>query len=294
MMFSERRKSVLKKTKRDMLLFLIGILLIFPSLVNADSYTTAKGLELSEEEYNNFSLIYPDTFIENMSEEHYNRISSMNIDFSTATKIIKYYKTDYNNVTGEVINTEVTETEYNNATPASQDRSLVYETSYKKLVLSLSKTTTASAYASVDLFWKIMPSVRSFDVIGMRLSNLSVINGTQSGFQFYTSGGTQQSVYYHFNGTNINNLYNGFGISMNLVDASVTFLECFVDANLSIDGYPASVYGSYQHATSNITLAKSQSYTLGAGGLGSVFIFNPASYYNYFDQMPGLYTGFAS
>ena len=140
---------------------------------------------------------------------------------------------------------------------------------------------------SYTALWKIMPAVRSFDVNGIRLSNMEVVNGTQQGKQVYTLNGTTDFVQYNFNGTNIKNLSNGFGISMNLLNSNVTYLESTIDSSLGILAYPAGLFASYQHAIEDVSLATSQNYTIGVG-LGDVFVFNNGIGSKY-DGMEGTY-----
>ncbi len=48
-----------------------------------------------------------------------------------------------------------------------------------------------------------------------------------------------------------------------------------------------SVYASYQHSASNISLQTSSYYTMGAGGYGNVFLFYGGAG-SYFDGMGGV------
>ena len=136
--------------------------------------------------------------------------------------------------------------------------------------------------------WKIIPATRSFDVIATRIINLDVINGTQGGKQFYTINGNTSYVNYNFNGTNINNQSNGFGISMNLInDPDLSALELEITSSLEVTNYPAIIYASYQHATSSVTLAESKNYTLSYLGMGDVILFANNSTAAKYDGMGG-------
>lgn len=48
-----------------------------------------------------------------------------------------------------------------------------------------------------------------------------------------------------------------------------------------------TVYGSYQHATANISLANSKKYTISRTGYGGVFLFN-SPVRSYYDAMGGV------
>ena len=279
--------------RSSVVMFLIVLLLIFPSLVFAVEYENDYGLELTQEEYTNLRKLYTEKYIDTMSPSEYAYIESLNLNYNTLQKTTKYIKSVTNTITGTTTDYEISETEYNNLDSGIAPAASYIETQYKQLSIIVGKISQTSAYATVDLVWKVAPSVRSYDVIGMRLSNFGIINGSQYGRQIYTASGNTSYVNYNYNGSNINNLSNGFGISMNLVDQNITYLECTVSANLATYGYPATVFGSYQHATSDITLAKSKSYSLASGGLGSVFSFTN-NYGNYYDGMQGVYDGFNS
>ena len=79
---------------------------------------------------------------------------------------------------------------------------------------------------------------------------------------------------------------NGFGISMNLVDAGSIF-ECSITATVTATTEWATMYGSYQHAATDVTLAQSKSYVISHNGYGKVINFATAVQ-NYYDGMQGV------
>lgn len=277
-------------------LLIASFLLLFicaPNFVNAQDYVNDLGVVISEEDYDNLKSLYTEAHIAVLDQNKYDQIKSMNLDYDNVRVQNMYVKTEVNNVTGEITETEITKEEYDAASENSSTRATLIGTSYKQLALSFIKTSEANHTALFVLTatWKIMPVVRSFDVIGARLSNMNVVNGTQEGQQIYKiNDGDYQWVQYNFNGTNIQNHSNGFGISMNLLNnSSLTYLECTIDSSMAINAYPAAVFGSYQHAIEDVSLATSQSYTIGAGGLGSVFIFPTDTIRLKYDGMNGVY-----
>jgi len=252
-------------------------------------YTNQNGIEMSQDDYEAIIKMYSEGYAAVMTQDQYNHFKSLNVTADDINPVIKYIKSEYNNLTGEVTNTEITENEFNNAQFPKPTKSMTVETVYKKMALTL--TTITSGYADISLTnkWKLLPSTRSFDVLAMRFINLDDINGTQFGEQIYTINGSYNAVTYSWNGTNINRQSNGFGISMNLIDSSsVTSFDMHITASLTIDGSNPIAYATYQHATSNVTLAQSKNYTLGAGGLGGVINFNN-NIDNYYDGTTGLY-----
>ena len=266
------------------------VMLLFPCWVNAEDFVTNEGYTIPQIVYNDLLKIFSPARIETMPYDNYQQIMSLNLDFDNVQKDVKYIKTEYNNITGQSVETEITEAEYNNLENIPSTMTSYVETNYKKQVLNLIKTGSAQAYAELSLVWKVQPAVRSFDVIAMRDANLNLVNGTQTGYQIYNDGSssTNSSIRYAFDGTNINNQSNGFGISMNLKNGSLSYLECVIDAIYTIEGYAAHVFGSYQHATSDVSLATSKNYTLDGSGMGHVILFNN-NISSYYDGMQGTH-----
>lgn len=272
----------------------ILICALFPTIVFAQDYINQNGVVISESDYNNFKLIFTDARIASMDENEYNRYKSMNLDYNTLQSTTRYIKTTIDNVTGDVTNSYITQEEYESAVKPPQTRSTMIETAYKYIQLNLVRVGDEHAFFTFAAIWKIMPATRSFDVIGVRFSNMQVVNGTQQGKQIYKLVGSTSHdfVQYNFNGTNINNFDNGFGISMNLVNSDIESLESTIDSSMRINAFPAGLFTSYQHVVRNITLAQSKNYTIGAG-LGSVFLFND-DIDAYYDGMAGVYDYFSS
>ena len=120
----------------------------------------------------------------------------------------------------------------------------------------------------------------------MRVDDASIDAGSQEGIQAYTTNGNTGIVEYSYNGTNMVLSSNGFGISMNLVDAASGF-TCEIEATVTATSQWATVYGSYQHAMTSVTLAKSKSYTISHNGYGKVINFATAVQNDY-DNMQGV------
>lgn len=280
--------------KKYFALIILVVLMYIPKTVHALDYINNLGVTISEEEYTNLRKIYSEQYISVLDQDKFDQIKNMDLDFDSVQNTVKYIKTEHNQVTGEIIETELTQEEYENVDTQAQTRATVIGTSYKQIGLTLVKTSEINdtAYFSFSAVWKIMPAVRSFDVNGVRFSNMERVNGTQQGKQVYTLNGETDYVQYNFNGTNINNFSNGFGISMNLLNSDVTYLESSIDCSMAINAYPAGLFTSYQHAIENVSLATSKNYTIGVG-LGSVFVFNNGISSKY-DGMEGTYDYFSS
>lgn len=270
-------KGTLKK-----IAFILSILL---SLVIS---TNVKAANLTDEEYNRLRIVFSDARIALMSDEDADRYLSY--DLEGTQRVSKYYKvTDTTNGT---ITTEVSEEEATAAANAAtlnngiMPAAASYTTSYKNI--QILRTSTGNNYYLMYLIndWLIEPSTKSYDVIAMRVDDATMVAGTQSGIQMYMVNGTSGSVNYSYQGTNMVLSSNGFGISMNLVDAADEF-TCEIEAIVQATTEWATVYGSYQHAVRNVTLAQSKSYTISHNGYGKVVNF-ATGIQNTYDEMKGV------
>ena len=253
--------------------------------------TNQNGVRISMTDYNLLTNIYSDAYIQTMTSEGYENFKAKNININNLVKSEKYYKTEIDHLNNVVTNTEVTENEFNNYNPNVQTLSVsnFVETQYKKLSLTLSDNHDGYGDIFVGLLWKMIPSTRSFDVIAVRYVGMTDVDGTQWGRQIWGTNGNYSYVEYGWNGTNINRQDNGFGISMNITnDSTINYLENYIESAVQFTGNFQWAGASYQHATSNTTLAQSKSYTLAEDGKNGVILFtgNIGSKY---DNMPGVY-----
>ena len=280
---------------------LLFILVLLPNYVFANSisntYTNLNGVDIPMDMYHNLQKLHTNEYIDVLTDDEYNRLANMNIDFSTAKRTEKYIKSEYNNVTGRAVHTEISKEEYDAVDVSAyleRPRATLIETAYKKLALAFVKTSYDTTYSTLSAIWKVLPVTRSFDVNAQRLYNLEYVNGTQQGKQIYHQNGVAHTIQYDFDNDRTKNFNTGFGISMNLVDTNnLTYLESETDTSAFITNYPCAVFAAYEHATQNVTLTQSQYYTLGPGGQGGVIVFynNMGAKY---DNMTGVYDYFTS
>lgn len=253
--------------------------------------TNQNGVRISMTDYNLLTNIYSDAYIQTMTNEDYENFKAKNININNLVKSEKYYKTVINHLNNVVTNTEVTENEFNNYNPNVQTLSVsnFVETQYKKLSLTLSDNHNGYGDIFVGLLWKMIPSTRSFDVIAVRYVGMTDVDGTQIGRQIWGTNGNYTYVNYGWNGTNINRQDNGFGISMNITnDSTINYLENYIESAVEFTGNFQWAGASYQHATSNTTLAQSKSYTLAENGKNGVILFT-GNIGEKYDNMPGVY-----
>ena len=253
--------------------------------------TNQNGVRISMTDYNLLTNIYSDAYIQTMTNEDYENFKAKNININNLVKSEKYYKTEIDHLNNVVTNTEVTENEFNNYNPNVQTLSVsnFVETQYKKLSLTLSDNNNGYGDIFVGLLWKMIPSTRAFDVIAVRYVGMTDVDGTQYGRQIWGTNGNYTYVNYGWNGTNINRQDNGFGISMNITnDSTINYLENYIESAVEFTGNFQWAGASYQHATSNTTLAQSKSYTLAENGKNGVILFT-GNIGEKYDNMPGVY-----
>ena len=280
-----------------LVILLIGVGFIFPIGVNAETIINNNGIEITEEEYNNFIKVHSHEYIMTMNEDQYEKLLSLDYDNVVTTK--KYIATTYNPSLMLTTETELTELEYENFivpeagmenpnNPNLNDSGATYETTVKKLIMAYTGGLNWD-YVTLTASWKYLPSVRVFDVIGFRGDGFTFRNGSQEGSQMYIdANGDYQSIYYSWNGTNIKKFDDGFGISMNLVNPTIQALVLDAECDVRADVTHPVIFGAYEHAVnSSVTLANSQNYTMGGSGLGSVFVY-PYSISSKYDGMSGV------
>lgn len=153
-----------------------------------------------------------------------------------------------------------------------QPYSTIISTSAKTLKISTSGSS--KKYVSVVATWKGSPSVRSYDLIGAYLSGVT-LNGTVTTKLTYSGGGYFSTEMKTFN--------NGFGVSIELPKSgnNVVISQSFTTTT------GGTIYASYQHAISNLSLSDSKKYSIGKNGYGNVFIFD-SSIRNKYDGMSGV------
>lgn len=166
---------------------------------------------------------------------------------------------------------EVTEEEYNNA---STNRDLVLvgsdaiETTYKVMTTAIWDIGGAYQYVNL-LHWKIMPSVRSYDIIGISHYS-SVYALTLPYFQQYYcyTGGSCSTATNHYPK---NETYGDSSVfplntgNINYLDISIWYNIGKTDANNTLTALYAA--GDYAHGTSYISYSTASNYTMSVGGI---------------------------
>lgn len=268
---------------------LISVMVISPIHTLAKTIENINGIEITEEEYNNFSKMYSDEYLITMDEAKYEQLKTY--DYSNVETKTIYVETKYNPSLNLLTDKVITKEEYENLKPSIMPMlnpgGTQMETTAKEFTLSLAGGTTWN-HVVTTATWKYIPSTRSFDVIGFRGYNFSIRNGSQEGEQIYIENGQYKYIDYDIDSNNAKSFSNGFGISMNIINNTITFLQTTAECDIKTDGVNPAIHSAYEHAIKDVTLAQSQSYTLNPAGMGGVFAF-PSNIVPYYDSMDGLY-----
>ena len=196
----------------------------------------------------------------------------------------KYYKTvtRVNNVTltfdsknGESTpssyTVEVSEEEYNNVNPETtitRDAQGSVETTYKKMTTYISEVDSTEFQYKNVLEWKSMPSVRSYDIIGIgHHSTVRISTGLQFRQEYCETDGSCGTNYINTPQT----FNNGAGTSFLLKSGNLSSLKVifyyYVQKNTNATINTLHAYGDYAHATTTVSDTASQDYVVSVGGL---------------------------
>ena len=149
-------------------------------------------------------------------------------------------------------------------------------------LLKIAKSCDTTCLISLTFRWQVIPTIKQYDVIGALFVDTESFNTPSVSVSY-----TNTTISYNSNmkrftkGTN-GSSYNGFGSSVALPsnDGAVV--------NATFRVMPGGhIYGSYQHASKEISLANSKKYTLSRAGEGGVFEFTGVAY-DVYDRSPGV------
>lgn len=228
----------------------ILVLFMFGSLVYAEecTYHNSVGVDMDCSLRNELLNYYSEGFLEFMPQSEYDSIKN----------------NDPDDIVVSTHREELVETLL---------RGTYYATTYKEI-----RITKNGNFVTVTLNWLQNPSVRSYDVLAVRLSSGVSINGTigfrqisyNNGVPVVSTTGSKQTF------------SNGQGVSFKL--SNYSDLESGVTFYINGSG---NIYSSYQHATTSVTLNQSKNYTLSSLGYGNTTLF-ASSVANKYDGMGGV------
>lgn len=236
-------------------LFLV-IIMLFACYYNVNAeesiyYTNPNGVELTRDEYVFLQSFFFERYPEIMTMDDYNEfvdLDIMNGEIQTASSLIP----------GTFGNVNLPQGSY-------------YSTANKSIEITSSCTT--NCYISITANWINNPAIRSYDVIGAYLSGVSLLAHNHT----YVSTSSGYSSY-----SNLKTASNGIGNSVKLLSGNNVYINQMITVSRG-----GTVFGSYQHAMQNVTLATSKNYSFSLGGYGSVFSFY-GSASGVYDAMSGV------
>ena len=280
--------------KKSKIIYFIFILFMGMAVVNAktsakvidDVYTNYYGVKIESKSYEKLLKFMNEGQIKYLNQKMYDLIMDDKIqDYDGAlietTYVVDYLGNPRIEMSREVEDIDSESFQSVNSTNAGGSDEVVTDYKYIRLLVSTSNNGTATITLLNE--WLKMPKYKSFDVIATRWTGgfyMTSYTGSQQ-----TDGNSGDINYTEGNG-NYKIASNGVGLSQNLVDSATNelFNNLYVKGNCSGSG---TVYGTYQHAQKNITLATSQLYNFRSGGMGNVLDFYGAAV-GVYDDTPGL------
>ena len=246
--------------KRGFWLLLVAIVLMgFTKNVYASGtvyYTTNNGIDLTREEYDFLSQFYGRPYVDIMTQDQYDEFIEEDLlhsDVSYKTRTIQK---------SALIN------------PGNRPRSSYNKEGPKYVQIGAACLPTKCIMSLVANWEDGDPYTTSWDVIGAWFDDVAYISHSHTyvSTDYYT---------YYFN--NLKLEADGIGNSVDLPDDDSNYI---INMAFSVTR-GGTVYGSYQHAMENTTLANSQLYTIDFSGYGNVFDFYGTAF-DVYDGMNGV------
>lgn len=256
-------------------------------------YENELGARLTASEYNKM--------LEYMSEEELSIFTQEDFDYMVehidedgVQTDEKYVRTTYEDgkpVVDEYITEEEMLEDVNVVNKPLNSYGLSYKlednmtTDMKKIKMKIASNGATVKKVELTCEWIKTPKVKSYDIIAIRVNQNVKFSADENcyGKQYADN----EVITYKGGSSNIKSSNTGLGISMNLVDnASKHKLELY--ANVAANNQSMIIFGTYQHAISDVTLSKSQKYNFSSKGMGGVIDFTTTEVYEKYDQTPGL------
>lgn len=180
----------MKKLKfLTVLLIAVGALNI--SNAKASEVIEGRNVTMTKEEYENLrSQGFSDFDVLNISESEFNRLKDLKGEI--VSEEVKYYKTTYPTTrfyttTVKPITEEITKEEYDSiGTAVTRDATGTFETVARKITTTISAVSGKYRY-NISTTWKTMPSIRSYDLIGIGMDSKVKLSGPVTFAQVFCS-----------------------------------------------------------------------------------------------------------
>lgn len=220
--------------------------------------------------------------------------SEKNIVLSEETKYFKTltYFGDYN-FYGSIPNfehtVEITKEEYEKDDISDKSNTIV-ETTYKRMTTSISKTGSNYQY-KVNLYWKNIPKIRSYDIIGIGFPSSVKVFSTPVFVQNYCLSlddcYSSSSHKYLYSGN------NGVGVAFQVPTGNLLSMEqtlyFVVQKNTVSTIVTQYACGDYSHAIKNVSLSNAKKFTVNTSGIELTD--NNISYYDEISVSKAVWNG---
>lgn len=286
--------------KGILFLIFLGMMIALPK--NVFALRNDNNVEMTQEQYNRLVEIFGEASVDGMSQEIFDIEKDKTYEYvGKQTIYVKSeYDIDFYGNVSDYVERLVTQEEYEMAYESFSDIALYgvnHETTYKKLTLkqyivNVSSNGSYSLQFVLNNQWKIMPKVRSYDIIAFRFSNIVPTESTIWGQLKYSSSSNSNKIQnYDISSSGYNAPYviGGFGISMKLpTSTSVINMESTLSVTCDYRDNTYQVFGTYQHASTAVGEAVSKEYIISSSGRGGVVKFNNSTVDSYYDHMQGV------
>lgn len=269
-----------KKIKKYLLFIILGIISFSFEIENssAQEYINYNGIHMNVKEYNTLlNLGFSDNQIYYMDKKTY--LNNKDLDAKLISQTTRYYKT-ISTTYGKSYDVEVTKEEYNNSKENNQIRGIV-NTTYKRIISSIAQNGNKYRY-TVTTSWKQMPSVHSYDIIGIGFDDdVYISSSVYFSYTYANSSGTYttSTTYYNKKNTSTGGAAV-YKIPDNIVSLSAT-LYYDVSKNTSNTINLLTICGDYAHATSNVPSSYISTYSIGISGISLGTLLG-----SYYDETP--------
>lgn len=284
-------------------LFSVGLLCInttdVSALDNAAYYKNESGATLTQEQYAKLSKFFDEDTLNSMTQDAFDLLKDEeNLQSDTTVKYIQtdeYYDRDGNLVDKK--ETEVSEKEALNYVekPSIEpfNWNITHTTNMKRLTMKVTGSNSVKA-TTITNTWLSIPKVKSFDVIALRPVTGALLlhsgNASISGYQKWDGN----VINYNRSSDNtkiVDSVPAGVAIAMNVVDNTKSTLELSMTLTAVNSYNPYNIYGTYQHATSDVTLQQAQNFNFSYYGLGNCLEWKNGIGSKY-DGMQGVYLSY--
>lgn len=268
----------MKSKKNKLYSYIVMLVFVFTvsiGQIQAAQYENYYGIEMTNEQYNNLlELGFSENEIYYMDMETFTENKEKLATLVSKTE--KYYKSVYTDLNGNSYSTEVSAEEYENQS-LIQNRGYV-ETEYKKVTATMSQLDNQFRY-KVTTAWKKMPSVRSYDIIGVGHSDpVSIPTAVQFYYTYCVASGdciTDRTYYYKEKTANGGTAVYKFPTSARSMTAVLYYdVSKFNENTITY----LELCGDYAHATRTVSSSIYNSHGIDLDGI--LMSDSVASYYD--------------